>query len=126
MTLAQTRYLSSSLPVRYVLLFVNHLKYCLNPTRKKSFNKFLVLLRFPLQRCKFWTLPIGSEPSMLVANSNVANLRGRETGVKPLVTTPLRYDLCLLAVYPKYDNIIMISFLTVCAVLLEEIVFCNL
>ena len=47
MTSAQTRYLSSSLPVRYVLLFVNHLKYCLNPTRKKSFNKFLVLLRFP-------------------------------------------------------------------------------
>ena len=38
---------------------------------------------------------------MLVANSNVANLRGRETGVKPPVTTPLRYDLCLLAVYPK-------------------------
>ena len=63
---------------------------------------------------------------MLVANSNVANLRGRETGVKLLVTTPLRYDLCLLAVHPKYDNIIMISFLTVCAVLLEEIVFCNL
>ena len=124
MTSAQTRYLSSSLPVRYVLLFVNHLKYCLNPTRKKSFNKFLVLLRFPPpQRCKFWTLPIGSEPSILAANSNVANLRGRETGVKPLVTTPLRYDLCLLAVYPKYDNIIMISFLTVYAVLLEEIVF---
>ena len=123
MTSAQTRYLSSSLPVRYVLLFVNHLKYCVNPTRKKSCNKFLVLLRFLLQRCKFWTLPIGSKPSMLVANSNVANLRGRETGVKPLVTTPLRYDLCLLAVYPKYDNIIMISFLTVYAVLLEEIVF---
>ena len=49
---------------------------------------------------------------MLVVNSNVANLRGRETGVKPLVTTPLRYDLCLLAVYRKYDNIIMISFLS--------------
>ena len=63
---------------------------------------------------------------MLVANSNVANLRGRETGVKPLVTTPLRYDLCLLEVYRKYDNIIMISFLTVGTVLLEEIVFCNL
>ena len=63
---------------------------------------------------------------MLVANSNVVNMRGRETGVKPLVTTPLRYDLCLLAVYRKYDNIIMISFLTVGAVLLEEIVFPNL
>ena len=63
---------------------------------------------------------------MLVANSNVANMRGRETGVKPLVTTPLRYDLCLLAVCRKYDNIIMISFLTVGAVLLEEIVFPNL
>ena len=60
---------------------------------------------------------------MLVANSNVANLRGRETGVRPLVTTPLRYDLCLLEVYRKYDNIIMISFLTVGAVLLEGIVF---
>jgi len=63
---------------------------------------------------------------MLVANSNVANLRGSETGVKPLVTTPLRYDLCLLAVYRKYDNIIMISSLTVGAVLVEEIVFCIL
>ena len=60
---------------------------------------------------------------MLVANSNVANLRGRETGVRPLVTTPLRYDLCLLEVYRKYDNIIMISFLTVGPVLLEGIVF---
>ena len=103
------------LPVRYVLLLsVNHLKYFLNPTgKKKYFNIFLVLLRFPFQRCKFWTLLIGSEPSMLVANSNAANLRGSETGVKPLVTTPLPYDLCLLAVYRKYDNIIMISSLTV-------------
>ena len=123
MTSAQTRYLSSSLPVRYVLLFVNHLKYCLNPTRKNLLINFSFFYASPPERCKFWTLPIGSEPSMLAANSNVANLRGRETGVKPLVTTPLRYDLCLLAVYPKYDNIIMISFLTVYAVLLEEIVF---
>lgn len=55
---------ASSLPVRYVLFSVNDLKYFLNLTRKKSFNMFLVLLRLPFQRGKFWTLPIGSEPSM--------------------------------------------------------------
>ena len=60
---------------------------------------------------------------MLVANSNAANLRGSETGVKPLETTPLPYDLCLLAVYRKYDNIIMISSLTVGA---RNSFFCNL
>ena len=160
MTSVQTRYLSSSLrssslPVRYVLLLsVNHLKYFLNPTRKKNILIYFSLfyaspskgvacenIRFSslfaagdvssprnvpsgkergetdvfagYQRCKFWTLLIGSEPSMLVANSNAANLRGSETGVKPLVTTPLPHDLCLLAVYRKYDNIIMISSLTV-------------
>lgn len=108
---------ASSLPVRYVLFSVNDLKYFLNLTRKKSFNMFLVLLRLPLQRGKFWTLPIGSEPSMQVANSHVANLTGGKTGIKLLVTTPLRYDLCLLPVYRKYDDIIMISSLIVGAIL---------
>ena len=38
------------LPVRYVLLLsVKHLKYFLNPTRKKAVNIFLVFLHLPLR-----------------------------------------------------------------------------
>ena len=34
------------------------------PLEKTNLNIFLVLLSLSLQRYKFWTLPIGSEPSM--------------------------------------------------------------
>ena len=51
-------------------------------SRKISFNIVLVLSSLLLQGCKFWTLPIGSETNMYVANSNVEILTTSESVVK--------------------------------------------
>ena len=62
---------------RYFQLFIKN--NLLIPLEKKCFFIFLLLLSLPLQKCKFCT--ISSEPSIYEANSNVANLTSRETGV---------------------------------------------
>ena len=48
----------------YILQTITYIS--LMPTIKEYFTEFPVLLRLPLRRCKFWTLPISSELSKLM------------------------------------------------------------
>ena len=59
------------------------------PTLKEYFTEFPVLLRLPLRRCKFWTLPISSEPSISLCRSELErsefDKRNSAIQVKPTI-----------------------------------------